>query len=137
MLFASKPGSFIGLATAVSISCAAEAAQYQLGTPFPIACEGVLENHNGEYVLRADDDHLNTDSQNDFICGLATVAEESTAKYRLKYTLRENAIIRILRTCSLGKLCRIVGYVNGLSHDVYFWVKIDSVSAKETDQKTH
>jgi hypothetical protein len=107
-----------------------QAAQYSLGTPFPIACEGILGSRNGIYFLDEDPDHPRSNLENDIICSNATIAEEKS-KHALKYTLKEDAIIRLLRKCSLGKPCRIVGYVNGLSHDVYFFVKIDTISAKE------
>src|SRR6202022_2037370 len=104
------------------------AANYELGAPFPMTCEGILEYRNGIYTLNLNLDQRDPTTDNR-ICNSATVAEESRTKYALKYTLKEKAISQILKICSLEKTCRIVGYMNGLSHDVYFWVKINSVSA--------
>jgi hypothetical protein len=119
---------WVGLAVIIWTP-AVQAANYELGTPFPIACEGILVSENGIYTLVADDNHLNSDSDDDITCLHATVAEKSNIN-ALKYTLKDNEISRILKTCSVGKLCRIEGSMNGLTHDVYFFVKIDSVSAK-------
>ena len=119
---------WIGLAVIIWAP-AVQAANYELGTPFPMVCEGVLVSENGIYTLVADDNHLNSDSDDDIVCLHATVAEKSSM-YALKYTLKDNEVDRILKTCSVGRLCRIEGDMNGLTHDVYFFVKIDSVSAK-------
>jgi hypothetical protein len=109
---------------AVTVSAVAEAARYELGKPFPMSCVGILDSKAGGYFLttegRSDDDR---------ICHYATIAEESTAKHALKYTLREKTVIQVLRVCTLGKPCRIEGLMNGLTHDVYFWVRVDSVTA--------
>jgi hypothetical protein len=125
-----KSAALAILATVVFLPSCGQAAQYQLGKPFPMTCEGTLVYHKGIYSLEQDIDHPSTDPDHDLICGLADLAEESDTGYALKYSLKEKAIIQILKSCSLSKLCRVVGYVNGLSHDVYFWVRIDSVSAK-------
>ena len=119
---------WIGLA-AIAWTPAVQAANYELGTPFPMTCEGILVSENGIYGLVSDDDHLNSASDDDILCLHATIAEKSS-RYALPYTLKENEISRVLKTCSVGKLCRVEGYVNGLTHDVWFFVKIDSLSAK-------
>ena len=125
----------IVLATSILSPSVGRAAKYQLGTPFPIACEGILASSNGIYSFVADDDRLNSNSENDIICSNVTIAEESRTKYALKYTLKENAIVQLLKTCSVGKLCRIVGYVNGLSHDVYFFTKIEAISVSSPSSR--
>jgi hypothetical protein len=104
-------------------------AQYRLGTPFPMTCEGVLSYKDGGYFLNRDDTHLNSDSEHDAICNGATIAEE-TGHTSTKYTLREKTIIQVLKACSLGHLCEIAGQMNGISHDIWFWVAITSVRAK-------
>src|SRR5450432_384414 len=115
----SKSLMVVALATSIVSPSVGRAAKYQLGTPFPIACEGILATTNGMYSFAADDDN----SENVIICSNATIAEESRTQYALRYTLKEKAIVRLLKTCSVGKPCRVVGYVNGLSHDVYFFTK--------------
>jgi hypothetical protein len=95
---------WMGLAVIIWIPVL-QAANYELGTPFPIACEGVLVSENGIYTFVADDDHLNSDSDDDFFCLHATIAEKSNVN-ALKYTLKDNEVSRILKTCSVGKLCR-------------------------------
>jgi hypothetical protein len=121
---------WVGLAVIIWNSVVqAEGANYELGTPFPIACEGILVSENGIYGFVEDDKHLNSGSDDDIVCLHATIAEKSNIN-ALKYSLKDKEISRILKTCSVGKLCRIEGYMNGLTHDVYFFVKIDSVSAK-------
>jgi hypothetical protein len=119
---------WVGLAVIIWTS-AVQAANYELVDPFPMTCEGILVSENGIYGLVGDADHLNSNSDDDILCSHATIAEKSS-KYALQYTLKEKEISRILKTCSVGKLCRIEGVVSGLTHDVWFFVKIDSVSAK-------
>jgi hypothetical protein len=121
---------WLGLAIIIGAPVAAQAANYELTTPSPMVCEGILATTNGAYRLVADDSHLNSDSDDDRICTMATIAEESHSKYALKYTLKDNEISKILKICSVGKLCRIEGDMSGLTHDVYFFVKINAVSAK-------
>jgi hypothetical protein len=107
----------------------AQGAQYELGRPFPMTCVGVLESKTAvEYHLISDDTHLNSNSDNDRICQQATIAEKS-GRTALSYTLREETIRRLLKVCSLGKLCEISGQMNGLSHDVFFWVQIYSITS--------
>lgn len=106
----------------------AQAAHYELGTPFPMTCVGILRSKTGlEYHLEADDGHLNSGSDNDRICQQATIAEKS-GRTALRYTLKEETIRRLLSVCSVGKLCEISGQMNGLTHDVFFWVQIYSVT---------
>jgi hypothetical protein len=106
-----------------------QTAQYRLGTPFPTTCEGVLTYQEGGYFLTHDETHLNSGSDHDGICDGATIAEE-TGHSTTKYTLREKIIRQVLEACSLGHLCEIVGEMNGISHDVWFWVRITSVRSK-------
>jgi hypothetical protein len=120
---------WVGLAVTIWAPVAVQAANYELGTPFPIACEGILVSEGGSYKLDADVTEASADSD-EFICASATIAEKSDNKYALKYTLKDNEITRILKVCSVGKLCRIEGEMSGLTHDVYFFVKINSISAK-------
>jgi hypothetical protein len=121
---------WLGLSITIWVPAAVQAANYGLVAPSPMVCEGILVSTNGSYRLVADANHLNSDSDDDRICASATIAEESRNKYALKYTLKDNEISRILKICSVGKLCRIEGEMSGLTHDVYFFVKINSVSAK-------
>src|SRR5262245_12834669 len=120
---------WVGLA-AIIWTPAVQAANYELVDPFPMTCEGILVSENGIYGLVEDAGHLNSNSDDDILCLHATIAEKSSTPYALQYTLKDKEISRILKTCSVGKLCRIEGLVSGLSHDVWFFVKIDSVSAK-------
>jgi hypothetical protein len=120
---------WMGLAFAIWTPAAAQAAQYELLPPFPMTCEGILVSENGQYTFLSDESHLNSNSDDDIICSHATIAEKSD-QIALKYTLKEKEITRILKICSVGQKCRIEGSMSGLTHDVYFFVKIDSVSAK-------
>jgi hypothetical protein len=120
---------WIALAVAIFLPATAQPAEYQLIPPFHMVCEGILVSQNGAYKLVEDDRHLNSDSDDDRICLEATIAENS-GRSSLKYTLKEREISRILKVCSVGKLCRIEGAMSGLTHDVYFFVKIDAVSAQ-------
>jgi hypothetical protein len=120
---------WVGLAVVIWTPAAVQAANYELVPPFPMACEGILVSENGQYMLLLDDSQLNSNSDDDIICSHATIAEKSE-KYALKYTLKEKEIDRILKICSVGQKCRIEGSMSGLTHDEYFFVKIDSVSAK-------
>jgi hypothetical protein len=115
------------LATVILCPSLAQAAKYELGSPFPMTCEGILEYRGGEYSLNLNLDQRDQITDDDRICNSATVAEESKAPYT-KYSLRKKAISHVFKTCSLGKPCRIVGYMNCLSHNVYFLVKITSAS---------
>ena len=106
----------------------AEAAHYELETPFPMTCVGILQSNTGaEYHLDADDHHLNADEDHDRICQQATIAEKS-GKSALRYTLREETIRRLLKVCSIGEPCEISGQMSGLTHDVFFWVEIYSIT---------
>lgn len=107
--------------------CAAKGAHYELGVPFPLTCIGILQSNNGlEYHLAADNSHLNTNSDQDNVCQQATIAEKP-GRDALAYTLKEETIHRLLKACSLGKLCEVSGQASGLSHDVFFWVQIYSI----------
>jgi hypothetical protein len=107
----------------------AQAAHYELGTPFAMTCVGILQSSTGvEYHLTADDNHLNSNTDHDRICQQATIAERS-GRTALRYTLKEETIRRLLNVCSLGKLCEISGQMNGLSHDVFFWVQMYSINS--------
>jgi hypothetical protein len=55
----------------------AQAANYELGTPFPMTCVGILQSKGGQYWLTADDSHLNSNSDDDHRCQGATIAERS------------------------------------------------------------
>jgi hypothetical protein len=71
----------------------AQAANYELGTPFPMTCVGILQSKGGQYWLTADDSHLNSNSDDDHRCQGATTAERS-GKSALVYTLKEKTIRR-------------------------------------------
>jgi hypothetical protein len=60
---------------------------------------------------------------------MATVAEKNGPD-ALKYSLKDAEVSRVLNVCSPGQLCRIEGDMRNFTHDVYFFVKIDSISAK-------
>jgi hypothetical protein len=110
------------------IADVAQAAHYELGTPFPMTCVGILQSITGaEYHLTADDNHLNSNDDHDRICQQATIAEKS-GKAALRYTLKDETVRRLLSICSLGKPCEISGQMNGLTHDVFFWVQIYSIT---------
>jgi hypothetical protein len=105
------------------------ASDWALGAPFQIACEGTLESRNGFIRLKLNLDQIDSVTDDDRSCDGATIAEKGSYPWS-KYELKENAVSQILRTCSSGKPCRIVGYMRGLSHGEYIWTKMDSVSAK-------
>ena len=106
----------------------AKAAHYELGTPFPVTCEGILAVTNGIYSFSGD---VRSDTdENQIACVNATIAERKS-KTALGYTLKEKAIERLLSACSVGQRCRIAGMMNGLSHDVFFFVRLDNVSPVE------
>jgi hypothetical protein len=120
---------WLGLIAIVCMSTPAQAANYALGAPFHIVCEGILVSQNGSYQLEVDDNHPSSNPDDDQICSEAIVAEKNSEN-ALKYTLKDSEIARILQTCSVGKVCRIEGQMRGMSHDVFFFVKIDSMSVK-------
>ena len=126
VMLAAPMKALIAISASVLSLSFANAANYQLGRPFPQTCEGILATSNGaEYHLAPDKDQ----SSFDITC-TGTIAEIS-GEHALKYTLKEKQIIQLLKTCSVGKPCRIVGYMNGLSHDIYFWVKIEAMVASD------
>ena len=112
------------LATMISCPSVVRASSYSIGTPFSMTCVGILESRNGFIGLK---ESSTGNDDDDRTCDSASIAEKGTYPWS-KYALREKTVSQILRTCSLGKLCRIVGYMRGLSHDNWIWVKIDSVS---------
>jgi hypothetical protein len=98
------------------------AAQYELGKPFPKVCDGILKSYNGtEYHLETAEDYA------DHIICSATIASNGP---RGPHELGNETVVRLFRTCSIGKPCRIIGLINGWSHDIWFWQRIDSISAK-------
>jgi hypothetical protein len=120
-----------GLAVIMWIPAAVHAATYELGEPFHTACEGILVSQIGIYGFDRDDpDHPATadDEADNEVCERVIVAEKNSL-IALPYTLKDNEISRILNTCSVGKRCRIEGDVRNFTHDVFFFVKIDSISA--------
>lgn len=123
-----KPTTLIA-AVAFFLPSLGHAAEYRLGKPFPMTCEGVLTYQDGGYFLSHDQTHLNSGSESDGICDGATIAEES-GHATTKYTLREKTIRQVLQACAVGRLCEITGTMNGISHDVWFWVGITSVQVK-------
>jgi hypothetical protein len=56
----------------------AQAANYELGTPFPMTCVGILQLNAGEYRLTEDANHLNSGSDADAQCQSAVIAERSS-----------------------------------------------------------
>jgi len=111
----------------------AYAANYELGTPFPMTCVGILSKLGHGYHLVRDNNYLNSNSDNDRICQQATIAEKSGSA-AIGYTLKEETIRRLLKACSLGKPCEISGHMNGLSHDILFGVQIYSIFAIAGDR---
>jgi hypothetical protein len=106
----------------------AQAANYELGKPFPMTCVGILQSYpNGMGYILSVEKAGSTYAEQDSQCQLATIAERSS-KSALVYTLKEETIRRLLNICLLGKLCEISGQMNGLSHDVFFWVQIYSIT---------
>ena len=120
---------WLGLAVMMAAPGAAHAATYELGAPFHIACQGILVSENGAFRLDLDDGHPNANADDEIVCVSAIVAEKN-GPTALKYTLKDSEVSRIMSICSVGKLCRIEGDVRNFSHGVFFFVKIDSISAK-------
>ena len=124
------PSMWAGLFALITpFHTAVHAATYELGPPFHIACEGTLVMRNISLELVVDDGVSSSNPDDDFICSSVILAEKST-NVALKYTLKENEISRILKFCSVGKLCRIEGDVRNFTHGVFFFVRINSISAK-------
>ncbi len=117
-----------GLAAAMSMPAAAHAATYELGEPFHIVCAGLLVSQNGSYEFAGGASETN-DPEDDEVCAAVIVAEKNQPD-ALKYTLKDNEISRILKTCTVGRRCRIEGEVRNFTHGVFFFVKIDAISAK-------
>ena len=58
-----------------------------------------------------------------------TIAEKSSGA-AVRQSLREESIARLLGSCRVGASCKVTGSVLNLSHDVFVYVTIDSISAK-------
>jgi hypothetical protein len=101
----------------------------QADKPFALACEGRLDAKGGQYFFAEGDKPLNANSDDDLVCAHVTIAEKST-KSALRQSLKEDTISRLLRACRVGASCKVSGSVLNLSHDVFVFVRIDSISAK-------
>jgi len=44
------------------------------------------------------------------------------------YKEMEKGAAKVLKICGLGNRCRISGLIVGHSHDIYYWIRIDSIS---------
>jgi hypothetical protein len=93
---------------------------------FPLTCQGVLDTRGGQYFFVEGDTPLNADPDDDIICSHVTIAERSTGS-ALRQSLKEDTIKRLLGVCRVGKSCRVSGLVLNLSHDVYVYVRVDSI----------
>ena len=101
----------------------------QADKPFALTCEGALDSKGGQYFFAEGDKPLNANSDDDLICSHVTIAEKST-RSAVKQSLKEETVSRLLRACRVGASCRVSGSVLNLSHDVYVFVRIDSISAR-------
>ena len=118
----------LALAVAALSSSMGQAAA-QANKPFALTCEGALDSKGGQYFFAQGDEPLNANSDDDLICSHVTIAEKST-RSALRQSLKEETVSRLLRACRVGAFCRVSGSVLNLSHDVYVYVKIDSISTK-------
>ena len=105
------------------------AAAAQRDHRFPLTCQGVLDTKGGQYFFAEGDKPLNADPDDDFICAHVTIAERSTGS-ALRQSLREDTIRRLQGICRVGRSCRVSGLVLNLSHDVYVYVRVDSIQAQ-------
>lgn len=96
---------------------------------FPLTCRGVLDTKGGQYFFAEGDRPLNADPDDDIICSHVTIAERSTGA-ALRQSLKEETIKRLQSICVVGKSCRVSGLVLNLSHDVYVYVRVDSIQAQ-------
>jgi hypothetical protein len=97
--------------------------------PFRLTCEGPLASKGGQYFFAEGDKPLNADSDDNIICAHVTIAEKSSGA-AVRQSLREESIARLLGSCRVGAPCKVTGSVLNLSHDVFVYVTIDSISAK-------
>jgi hypothetical protein len=126
-------GLFVAL-TAVAFVTSAQTANYELGVPFAMSCTGILRANKYpggvRYNLEPIKGYPNRNEKeawegyNDMLCS-ATLADTSPS---IDSPLGKETIKRLLRECSIGKICDITGQVNGLSHDIFFWVIIYTVN---------
>jgi hypothetical protein len=112
-----------------ALSASIEHAAAQADTPFSLTCEGNLVAKGGQYFFAEGDRPLNANSEDDIVCAHVTIAEKRTGS-ALRQTLKEETISRLLRTCRVGAPCRVSGSVRNLSHDLFVFVRIDSISAR-------
>jgi hypothetical protein len=115
------------LAIAILGSSIARAAAQE--KPFRLTCEGPLASSGGQYFFAEGDKPLNADSDENIICAHVTIAEKSSGA-AVRQSLREESIARLLGSCRVGASCKVTGSVLNLSHDVFVYVTIDSISAK-------
>ena len=115
--------------TATALGPSIRPAAAQADKPFPLTCEGRLDAKGGQYFFAEGDKPLNANSDDDLVCSHVTIAEKSAGSV-LKQSMKEDTINRLLRACRVGASCRVSGSVLNLSHDVFVFVKIDSISAK-------
>jgi hypothetical protein len=101
----------------------------QADKPFPLTCEGRLDSKGGQYFFAEGDKPLNANSDDNIVCAHTTIAEKRGGS-AVRQSLKEETIARLLRTCRVGASCRVAGAVLNLSHDVFVFVRIDSISAK-------
>ena len=119
---------------AIVVATTAPAANYELGVPSSMSCTGVLRAtkypggiwYNLEPVKVYPNRNEKEEWQgfNDMLCS-ATLADTSPSVDR---PLGKETIKRLLRECSIGKVCDITGQVNGMSHDIFFWVTIYTIN---------
>ena len=119
----------VAAVTAASLGGSSGSAAAQADKPFPLTCEGKLDAKGGQYFFAEGNKPLNANSDDDLVCAHITIAEKAT-KSALKQSLKDETISRLLRACRVGASCKVSGSVLNLSHDVFVFVKIDSISAK-------
>lgn len=125
----------IGIVVAMFVAAAllkptfAHAANYDFESkPFAIVCSGILKGDNKSVRLEVavpKDDY----SSDAFICSAADRID-AHPKYRVKYMLAgDKPVFQVLNACTVGKPCRFSGLMKGVGYDVYYWVRLDKVSA--------
>ncbi len=97
--------------------------------PFALTCEGTLASKGGQYFFAEGDRPLNPDADDNIICAHVTIAERRGGA-AVRRSLKEDTIRRLLDACRVGASCKVTGSVLNLSHDVFVYVKIDSLSSR-------
>jgi hypothetical protein len=99
----------------------------QADKPFALTCEGRLISTGSRYILAEGEKPLNANPKDNLACAHVTIAERSTGA-EIQQSLREDTIRQLRASCTVGQSCKVSGSVLNLSHDVFVYVKIDSIS---------